>query len=86
VRVAILGSGQVGQALARGWAAHGHDVVNGTRQTVVEDLTVAPPAEAVRDADLGGIEASRWLEAMCMAWVAYGARTGTWGHAFELLR
>ena len=37
-------------------------------------------------ADLGGIEASRWLEAMCMAWVAYGARTGTWTHAFRLLR
>jgi predicted dinucleotide-binding enzyme len=37
-------------------------------------------------ADLGGIEASRWLEAMCMAWVAYGARTGTWNHAFKLLR
>ena len=37
-------------------------------------------------ADLDGIEASRWLEAMCMAWVAYGARTGTWTHAFRLLR
>jgi predicted dinucleotide-binding enzyme len=37
-------------------------------------------------ADLGGIEASRWLEAMCMAWVAYGARTSTWTHAFRLLR
>jgi predicted dinucleotide-binding enzyme len=37
-------------------------------------------------ADLGGIEASRYLEAMCMAWVAYGARTGTWDHAFRLLR
>ncbi len=37
-------------------------------------------------ADLGGIEASRWLEAMCMAWVVYGARNGTWDHAFKLLR
>ena len=36
--------------------------------------------------DLGGIEASRWLEPMCLAWVAYGARTGTWEHAFRLLR
>jgi hypothetical protein len=36
-------------------------------------------------ADLGGIEASRWLEAMCMAWVAYGLTTGGWGHAFKLL-
>lgn len=37
-------------------------------------------------ADLGGIEASRYLEPMCMAWVAYGARTNTWQHAFKLLR
>lgn len=37
-------------------------------------------------ADLGGIEASRWLEAMCMAWVAYGVTNGAWGHAFRLLR
>ena len=37
-------------------------------------------------ADLGGIAASRWLEAMCMAWVAYGATHGAWDHAFKLLR
>jgi predicted dinucleotide-binding enzyme len=200
VRIGILGSGQVGQAMARGWARHGHDVVIGTRQDAVADLAVARPADAVRDADLvvlavkgdvavplvasladgldgrvlvdatnpldfssggpalfvgttdslgeqvqraapgarvvkayntvgnalmidpqlpggpptmpiagddqaakdlvadllrstgwdvadiGGITASRWLEAMCMAWVAYGALHGTWDHAFKLLR
>ena len=37
-------------------------------------------------ADLGGIAASRWLEAMCMAWVAYGGAHGSWNHAFKLLR
>src|SRR3954449_9356101 len=37
-------------------------------------------------ADLGGIEASRWLEGMALAWVAYGATNGTWTHAFRLLR
>ena len=37
-------------------------------------------------ADLGGIGASRCLEAVCMAWVAYGAAHGTWDHAFKLLR
>jgi predicted dinucleotide-binding enzyme len=36
--------------------------------------------------DLGGIEASRLLEPMCLAWVQYGIRTGTWDHAFKLLR
>ncbi len=37
-------------------------------------------------ADLGDISAARELEAMCLAWVRYGARTGTWNHAFRLLR
>jgi 8-hydroxy-5-deazaflavin:NADPH oxidoreductase len=36
--------------------------------------------------DLGGIEASRYLEAMCMVWVLHGARSGQWRHAFKLLR
>ena len=36
--------------------------------------------------DLGGIEQSRLLEPMCILWVLYGARTGTWDHAFKLLR
>jgi predicted dinucleotide-binding enzyme len=36
--------------------------------------------------DLGGIEGARYLEPMCVAWVLYGLRTGTWTHAFKLLR
>ena len=36
--------------------------------------------------DTGGIESSRYLEAMCLVWVLYGARTNTWNHAFKLLR
>ena len=36
--------------------------------------------------DLGGIEASRYLEPMCMAWVAYGVKNKSWDHAFKLLR
>lgn len=35
---------------------------------------------------IGGIEASRCLEPMCMLWVLYGARAGTWNHAFRLLK
>jgi 8-hydroxy-5-deazaflavin:NADPH oxidoreductase len=200
MKIGILGSGQVGQALARGYARHGHDVVIGTRKSDLDGLPVATPDQAVADADLvvlgvagrasveltgslahllegkvlvdatnpldfstgaprlfvgfedslgeqvqkaapgahvvkayntvgnalfvdpqlpggpptmfiagnddaakatvtklledtgwevadlGGIEASRWLEAMCMAWVSYGARTGTWNHAWKLLK
>ena len=35
--------------------------------------------------DLGGIESSRYLEAMCMAWVIHGALSGSWNHAFKML-
>jgi len=35
--------------------------------------------------DLGTIDASRYLEAMCMAWVLHGVRSGGWNHAFKLL-
>jgi 8-hydroxy-5-deazaflavin:NADPH oxidoreductase len=36
--------------------------------------------------DIGGIEGSRLLEPLCMLWVGYAFRTGTWNHAFKLLR
>ncbi|GAC1508616.1 MAG: NAD(P)-binding domain-containing protein [Vulcanimicrobiaceae bacterium] len=36
--------------------------------------------------DAGGIEASRLLEPLCLLWVNYGVSTGTWHHAFKLLR
>ena len=35
--------------------------------------------------DIGGIEASHYLEAMCIVWVLHGARSGQWGHAFKML-
>ena len=36
--------------------------------------------------DLGGIDASHYLEAMCIVWVLHGARSGHWDHAFKMLR
>lgn len=36
--------------------------------------------------DLGGIDASRLLEPMCIVWVKYGFVTGGWSHAFKMLR
>jgi 8-hydroxy-5-deazaflavin:NADPH oxidoreductase len=36
--------------------------------------------------DIGGIEGSRLLEPMCILWVNYGFQSGTWNHAFKLLR
>jgi predicted dinucleotide-binding enzyme len=39
-----------------------------------------PPA-----VDVGGIEASRELEALCILWVRLGFLRGSWDHAFKLL-
>jgi hypothetical protein len=36
--------------------------------------------------DIGGIEGSRLLEPLCILWVGYGIRSGSWNHAFKLLR
>jgi predicted dinucleotide-binding enzyme len=35
--------------------------------------------------DIGGIEGSRELEAICIAWVKIGATRGAWDHGFKLL-
>ena len=35
--------------------------------------------------DIGGIEGSRYLEAMCMTWVLHGVLSGSWNHAFKML-
>jgi 8-hydroxy-5-deazaflavin:NADPH oxidoreductase len=36
--------------------------------------------------DIGGIESSRYLEAMCIVWVHYALKMGGWNHAFKMLR
>lgn len=36
--------------------------------------------------DIGGIEGARLLEPMCILWVNYGFSSGSWNHAFKLLR
>jgi hypothetical protein len=37
-------------------------------------------------ADIGGIEGSGHLEALCLVWVLYAVKNGGWNHAFKLLR
>ena len=36
--------------------------------------------------DIGGIEGSRTLEPLCILWVTYGAKTGSWNHALKMLK
>lgn len=35
--------------------------------------------------DIGGIEGSRLLEPICILWVLYGIRAGSWDHALKML-
>ena len=54
----------------------------GAKQTVERILTDF----GWNTSDIGGIESSRYLEAMCMVWVLHGLRVKSWNHAFKLLR
>ena len=54
----------------------------GAKRTVT-DICTAFGWETI---DTGGIEESRLLEALCMLFLNYAFRTGTWNHAFKLLR
>jgi 8-hydroxy-5-deazaflavin:NADPH oxidoreductase len=46
---------------------------------VLADFGWPPPV------DIGGIEGSRELEAICIAWVKIGGARGSWDHGFKLL-
>lgn len=55
MRIAVLGAGQVGTALGKGWTAHGHTVVYGVRNPADPKhagLKVASIPEAARDAEV----------------------------------
>jgi 8-hydroxy-5-deazaflavin:NADPH oxidoreductase len=54
----------------------------GAKQTVASVLADFGWPEPV---DLGGIEGSRELEAICIAWVKIGGARGAWDHGFKLL-
>jgi 8-hydroxy-5-deazaflavin:NADPH oxidoreductase len=52
------------------------------KRTVTDVLTDFGWADTI---DLGGIEGSRELEAICIAWVKIGGARGAWDHGFKLL-
>ena len=52
------------------------------KRTVVDLLADFGWADTV---DIGGIEGSRELEAICIAWVKVGGVRGAWDHGFKLL-
>jgi predicted dinucleotide-binding enzyme len=36
--------------------------------------------------DMGGVEAARAIEPLCVLWCIPGLRGGSWSHAFKLLK
>jgi predicted dinucleotide-binding enzyme len=54
----------------------------GAKRTVSDALTDFGWPDAV---DIGGIEGSRELEAICIAWIKIGGARGSWDHGFKLL-
>lgn len=91
MKVGILGTGQVGQSLARGFEKYGHEVRLGSRDPA------RPYADAARFG--GGIRrigrrASAALAARLARregaqyhqWITIGIRRGRWDHAWKLLR
>jgi hypothetical protein len=79
----------------------GHEVKMGSRSATneealawAEEMGAQASAGTFADAaafdwgvvDVGGIESSRYLEAMCLVWVLAGVHGGNWNQAFKLLR
>jgi predicted dinucleotide-binding enzyme len=54
----------------------------GAKQTVRDVLGEFGWSDTI---DIGGIEGSRELEAICIAWVKIGGARGAWDHGFKLL-
>jgi predicted dinucleotide-binding enzyme len=54
----------------------------GAKRTVTDLLADFGWSDTV---DIGGIEGSRELEAICIAWVKIGGGRGAWDHGFKLL-
>jgi predicted dinucleotide-binding enzyme len=54
----------------------------GAKRTVADVLAEFGWQDTV---DIGGIEGSRELEAICIAWVKIGGKRGAWDHRFKLL-
>jgi predicted dinucleotide-binding enzyme len=71
MRIAVIGGGRVGSALAETWRARGHDVAVSTRDTVAETaasgdvVVLALPAAAVAEAlaETGHLEGKVLLDA-----------------------
>jgi predicted dinucleotide-binding enzyme len=70
-KIAILGSGQVGEALAKGFLKHGHAVMRASREP---EKLAAWKTAAGGDAQIGNLaDAARWGEVIVLAVKGTGA-------------
>lgn len=60
-------------------------LIAGNDESAKQEVLALLGAWGWEGADLGGIEASRYLEAMCIVWVLYGIKRGSRNHAFKVL-
>lgn len=89
MRIGLLGSGGVGTTLAGGFLAHGHEVMVGSREPdkLAKDVVARLLDQLGWDAeDMGGVEAARAIEPLCILWCIPGFRHNQWTHAFKLLK
>lgn len=77
MRIAVLGTGMVGQALAGGLAGLGHDVVIGTRDPQVSLARTAPGGIGAWVADHPGITVAGFADAARGADLVVNALSGT---------
>lgn len=67
MRIAIIGTGNVGRALGTGWAQHGHDVMFGSREpesAKVRDLLTAAGPHACAETPAA---AAAWADVVVVA-------------------
>lgn len=82
MRIAIIGAGNVGQALGQGWTKRGHQVTYGVRNPAdakYRGLATALPADAAANAeavDARPLCNARLLEPYAMLWIDQARNRG----------
>ena len=84
MKIAIIGTGNVGSALARGFRRAGHDVILGSRRpeegevrTLAAETVALLAAELGFDpVDAGPLQRARHLEHLAVLWIHRAIATG----------
>jgi predicted dinucleotide-binding enzyme len=96
MKVGVLGTGDVGKALGKGFIALGHEVKMGSRSAQNEKALawakeMGPKTSTSTFADAASfgevvVLATLGVANECMLWVLSAIRGGNWNQAFKLLR